>query len=440
MINNSEKTLTSIYFLQIIATFLLTIYYNNRFFVVSIIISIIFQLVIFIILLKVLHNIKIRNEENKKKIDISISNPEEKKGKMTTLNVKIFKKKSVLLAFFLVSSFIPFGAAYYEQHSIKIISTVRDFYKIYNNLDGKYYLTNDLDFTGINEFSNFSQCNKSSKFEGILDGNGYKITNLNQPLLYCIGKNGVVQNIDFEDSLIETDLNTIGTVAKVNYGKVMNVDVSGDIKANNQVGGIVGFNNGIIEFSSFSGSVEGYDEVGGISGRSATTITKSYALGTVSGNIQIGGIVGYSSGLKSIITNSYSNATVTGNMYVGGIVGRDVGQIRYSFVLGDIHASEYIGILSSHTTSHLSFMLGNVYGENYRQVGVMYIYEGKTIENYEIPSDSIIDEEQLLDKNWYINTLYYDENIWDFSVLEKGYLPILQNKENQPLYKLIKNN
>ncbi len=437
MIRYTKRTLIVLLLIQIIFTYYLTYVYGNNFFVKSVIIALIIQIIIFTIMQILLMLFALKNNEEKSNIDTNISDTELRKDEMYKANLRLSRKKRIIIAVFIFTSLLPISVTYYEEHSIKKISNVDDFKKIYDNIDGEYYLTNDIDFTDINPIYDFNECNEKSRFEGVLNGKGYKIKNLSQPLFYCIGKKGVIIDIDMENVNIEADKDYVGALAKINYGLIHNIDVSGDISGNDYLGGIVGANLGEIDLSSFSGKITGKNNTGGISGtNNGGIITRTYFNGEITGENYVGGITGSSLSYLDSIVNCYSNANITGNNYVGGIAGTDNGGINQCYVIGDIHAEEFVGILASKTTSYLSFFIGNIYGDNYKQKGKMYFYEGSTIENYVIKNDYIINNEQLLNKDWYTTTLYFDESKWDFSVLENGYLPIIKDKESQILYKI----
>ncbi|QVK17090.1 hypothetical protein KHQ81_09335 [Mycoplasmatota bacterium] len=430
------KIFVLIFIMQITLAYLFTLYYDNNFFVISIMLSLIIEFIIIIVIFIVLNSMNNKYVSKLNNIYDTVYDPVKRLYNKSILVKKNSKKWRLILALYCFTTVFPLATVYFEQHTTKSISSPRDFYKIHNNLDGKYYLTNDIDLTNYSYKTN-NKCDINNKFIGSLDGKGYSINNLHQELFYCVGKTGQISNLRFINVDINSNTDRVGTVTKVNYGRLFNIEVEGNVKGNDTVGGLVGENSGIIELSSFAGLVEGQDYIGGISGENRGNITKLYAVGTVNGNNYVGGIVGYNVCLRCFISNAYSNSTIIGNNLVGGIVGRGI--IRNSFVLGDVYVNQN-EFLPSDRYSPFDFTLGNIYSYGNYDLSKGFIYSGKTIENYDIPTSSIITEKELLDKNWYINTLNYDENIWDFSVLENGCLPILKNKEGQTLYKISDNN
>ncbi len=159
-------------------------------------------------------------------------------------------------------------------------------------------------------------------FSGIFDGKGNAIQNLYEHV---------------------TDHGGLFMGAYINYSKVKNLEITGEIICDgNLCGGIVGENGtidncisrvhiqaagdyigGIIGcYGTLSncqnyGIIEGNDYVGGINGEHAV-ISDSQNYGEIKGNNNIGGITGYSNGG---VTNCKNYATVQGKVAVGGIVG-----------------------------------------------------------------------------------------------------------------------
>ena len=151
------------------------------------------------------------------------------------------------------------------------IYTVEDLYGINNDLDGNYILMNDLDLSETKpggewdagngwtpigtDMSNISDC---TYFEGVFDGNGYRIKNMtiygkrNTPkclgLFAALGE-GSVKNLALEDVniFIEEDNDfCIGGIAGDNFGNIESCYVTGTIQCNSPkyVGGIIGIAHG----------------------------------------------------------------------------------------------------------------------------------------------------------------------------------------------------
>lgn len=184
------------------------------------------------------------------------------------------------------------------------IYTAQDLDNIRNNLSGKYILMNDIDLSGIdwdpigdydeiNAPDDFSKC-----FSGVLDGNGYTISNLkidkqnenniglfgnlygdynNYDPQNCIGaeiKNLKLTNVNIKGG------NSVGAISGRIIGKAVfsNCSVEGEISGTNYVGSLCGggvFTAGAsivgtlytqIDNCSTKGKIEGKNGVGGLVG------------------------------------------------------------------------------------------------------------------------------------------------------------------------------
>ena len=145
-----------------------------------------------------------------------------------------------------------------------LVNNATDLQNINQNVGktGIYALGTNIDASGIANFSPIG--NSESSFVGILNGQGYTISNLtiNSTAQYVglfgyIGANGVVSNLGVTNA---------------------NIVASGTGGA--QVGSIAGFNSGTIDKFYATGSVGstaiGASNVGGLVGTNAGSITNSY--------------------------------------------------------------------------------------------------------------------------------------------------------------------
>ena len=153
------------------------------------------------------------------------------------------------------------------------ISTPAQLQRINQNLSGHYELINDIDLSGVSNWTPIGTY--TAPFTGTLKGNGFKISNLSisQPTLSCIGLFGYASSATFSDIAIE------------------------------------------------NANVQGKDYVGGLVAQCGNTnIARCYAEGNISGSYSVGGLIGmvYS---DSYISNCYAEATVTGGSSMGGLVG-----------------------------------------------------------------------------------------------------------------------
>ncbi|MCL2578287.1 MAG: YDG domain-containing protein [Defluviitaleaceae bacterium] len=143
-----------------------------------------------------------------------------------------------------------------------------------------YVLANDIDMT------NEPPWNIKNMFNGVIDGNGYRIIGLTNTLFNDLGGTGVIRNIGLVNVNIVTTNDNIGTIANTLHSTALieNVFVIGTITGSTQVGGIVGNNMGIIRNSYTIVTVTGTNSVGGITGQldqaASTRIENCVALGT----------------------------------------------------------------------------------------------------------------------------------------------------------------
>ncbi|WP_460490181.1 BspA family leucine-rich repeat surface protein, partial [Belliella aquatica] len=240
----------------------------------------------------------------------------------------------------------------------------------------------------------------SNAFNGVYDGNGKTISNINSiwqdskvgtGLFSKIGESGIVKNLTISNLDINGGFAT-GGLCGDNFGEILNVKVSGKITGNPlgkdingfiNVGGLVGRNfSGLIKNSNASIEVSGGGlSIGGLVGvnRPLGTIENSYSRGTVTSFInqnsnRIGGLVGSNSG---VIKTSFSTVTVenvSSINEVGGFVGRNAGHIFNSFSTGKVSGGNYIGgfvgFFEFEVASNLepqigySYALGSVTGLN----------------------------------------------------------------------------
>ena len=190
--------------------------------------------------------------------------------------------------------------------------------------------------------------NDSTRFGGILEGNGHKITNLMirrdteyVGLFGYISSEGEVRNLGLENAVADYtgnssgSFNFIGILAGVSRGTIIAVHTSGMAigSAADQeiVGGLVGWNGGTITASYATGNADGgdgdVDLVGGLVGGNGGTITACHATGNAdggNGNLDsVGGLVGENDG--GTITNCHATGNADGgdgdDDNVGGLVG-----------------------------------------------------------------------------------------------------------------------
>jgi hypothetical protein len=183
-----------------------------------------------------------------------------------------------------------------------------------------------------------------SLFEGTLDGNGHRITNMvikgnagdwsdNFGLIGILYGDGIVKDIELLNIKIFNTGRQVGGLVGFNLGKVLRCSVTGNISGEGVIGGLVGRNGGdnigdIIDCFAFCnvqavpGRLDCPWTVGGLVGFNDGYIYNCYAIGTVTGEMSSGGLVGSN---YEYISNCYAMGTVTGEEYVGGLIGDNYG-------------------------------------------------------------------------------------------------------------------
>lgn len=200
----------------------------------------------------------------------------------------------------------------------------------YLESNSDYYLSKDLDCSGINVYP------QNMSFNGTLDGNGYTISsfNLSDSLFNSIG-NGVVTNINFADVTL-TNLNqtNIGIIASENKGTIENVTIKNStIYGQVNTGAIAGNNSNTINnvtIDNVAVTTE-EDDAGGIVGVNNGSIVNSTVTNNsvITGRQHVGGIAGlqYEQGTISNSLVNGSKTTIKGTNFVGGLVGDNNGQV-----------------------------------------------------------------------------------------------------------------
>ena len=215
------------------------------------------------------------------------------------------------------------------------------------------WVLSDDDFTGttkrgwvpIGSIANNDCTDSSSRcFAGILEGNGYRISNLhinrdNSPDLGLFtGNAGTMRNLGLSAIKIEGSQRVGGLVAS-NQGNLINVHVDeGNILGgNNAIGLLVGRNesNGLIINSYVHGTVSSAGSfVGGIGGLTLGRIINSYAIAEVSAVRNIGGLTG---DILGFVVNSYAMGSA--NLTADAGADRNIGGLASTLWVGGINPS-----------------------------------------------------------------------------------------------------
>ncbi|MEN6386474.1 MAG: GLUG motif-containing protein [Phycisphaerales bacterium] len=243
-----------------------------------------------------------------------------------------------------------------------------------------FTLTSDIDLHGATISKALISPNANSvdggfhgtRFTGIFDGHGHKISNLSVSyngsndhvgLFGYLANSGQIRNLKIEN-LSVTGARFIGGIVGTNEGTIFNCSFNGIVHGGQIVGGLVGENNGNIVASYFDGNVEGIttnsDYIGGLVGSNSGTINNCYAMYTVNGSRFVGGLAGHNY-LGSII-NCYSRGNTNGSAYVGGVSGCNYsGNISNCYSTGTVNSTPsgtpttcYVGGLSGYNYGDIS--------------------------------------------------------------------------------------
>ncbi|MFC4305217.1 InlB B-repeat-containing protein [Cohnella boryungensis] len=250
------------------------------------------------------------------------------------------------------------------------IATASQLNSVRNYLsEGNYFkLTADIDLSAYQAGFGWTSIGTppSNLFQGKMDGNGYKITNLkmykpstNVGLFGHIGNKAVLSNMRLENVALTGGTYYIGSLAGTNEGTISNSSASGSVGGRDEIGGLVGFNKGTISNSSATITVNGtgYNE-GGLVGTNNGTISASYATGSVNGGSSsntVGGLVG-ANAITGRIENSYAAGSVSGGAPGGGLAGDNRGTINNSYAIGRVYTTAFKGGLvgEKYSTSNIS--------------------------------------------------------------------------------------
>ncbi len=268
----------------------------------------------------------------------------------------------------------------------------------------EFVLANDIDLSGIHW--------KSTKFDGVFDGNGHTIKNLT-------GENGLfssaemVKNVKLENVNISSTQNEVGGIA--GSANITNCTITGKISSTGiKVGGVVGYNynrksnycysdvevsgrslvGGIAGWLNYSGAtgcvsrgeVSGTSDVGGIAGSGPNGNARVYNCASymnIMGTTRVGGIVG--SGTSDIY-DCYFNGVVAGTSEVGGIVGRltstsGLFPFKGHIVEGSVLGNTETGILAGNSVYKLTISDSYYYGKKAGQMSLCGTTENVTIIN-----------------------------------------------------------
>lgn len=252
------------------------------------------------------------------------------------------------------------------------IKTPADMDKLSYVVDGKYYLSADIDM------SQYEGTYKPvTGFKGVLDGRGHVIKNLRTAVIDTIVGNATVRDVKIEGAYREDShagllVNEISLSSSAGEAEVLieNVETEGKIANNEDSGGICHYASTgksgqkiAIRNCCCKIEIDSFGEIGGIVGHadaianSAISISKCASLSMTKEGTRVGGIVGWLRNTK--IENCYSNMTIDSSNYdpssVGGIIGYSSGTSTIQNCLSDCYVSgTYAGGLVGRNNGSLS--------------------------------------------------------------------------------------
>lgn len=255
------------------------------------------------------------------------------------------------------------------------ISNEKELISIKNNLNGHYYLKNNITLTKGKSWTPIGLAKDNDDYEkgfrGTLDGRGYQIVNLQMKYdegimqygLFGVLYGGTVRNLTLSNINIEGH-SYVGAICGVNYGTISACNTSGQIKAvrydrETLAGGICAINytniysaksnvDIVIDAASATGGGIAAQNEGFIHGCSYNANMSAISRGK-SDNAILGGICGINySGMIYNCSAGKNIMSKTHTTYCGGIVGvLNGGEIYKCSSYGNISAS-LMGVLPSY--------------------------------------------------------------------------------------------
>ena len=284
----------------------------------------------------------------------------------------------------------------------------------------RFIIDNDIDFSSKDTIIDI-------EFKGILEGNNHKLSGNKFPIFNTLNK-AKITGLILEGSTIKAEQDNVGVLAKTAINsEIENVHVIEAIiiGAHSKVGGIIGYvENSILKASSSNASISASgNNIGGLVGEitSSTIIENSYSSGETQGNQNVGGLVGNVVG--STIKYSYSNTSVNGMKGIAGFIGQSTGNsiIQNNISLGNQNNKHYKFDSKTENEQFTNYSANYEYKENRGKSTLLregIEFDGKI---------GVVTKEQITSKEFYIETLGWDEEIWDLSTVTKEYTPKLKN-------------
>jgi uncharacterized repeat protein (TIGR02543 family) len=202
------------------------------------------------------------------------------------------------------------------------IYTESDLDIIRNNLSSNYILMNDIDVSGIANWTPIGS--KATPFTGKFDGNGYRISGLSvqissdQPInagFIGYAKNATIQHLTMVDATVNVDnTSLVSDSSLADAGAILGYGYNVNL-ADNVVSGNISANS---KYTAYAGGHAGYLEA---SYNASSNVSNCKNLATVRAKTSAGGFIGraYRATLSNV-TNE-ANLIDSESDYLGGVVG-----------------------------------------------------------------------------------------------------------------------
>ncbi len=335
----------------------------------------------------------------------------------------------------------------YEDFTVNAIycKTVSSVDELKNmDLDGRYVLTCDLDFAGV-DWTPIGSEDTYDGFTGYFDGDGHVISNLTfngSPSTEMIGLfssiSGEVKNLGLENVEIslssENDTYYAGALAGMSNEEsvITNCYSTGRVAVSGsdaKVGGLVAYALGKYERCYSEASISG-ETAGGLFGSCGADVINCYATGSVSAHSRYGtagGLIGtilgsndsvdivncYALGDVSASSSSSGGATAAA---AGALVGDGAASLENCFAIGNVSASTNGTKQGNGNRAEVGPIIGDDFGAT---VNNCYYPEGQSV-TCSADQESISDEgtatalENLKSESFLKDTLKFSDDVWVF--------------------------
>jgi arylsulfatase B len=299
------------------------------------------------------------------------------------------------------------------------VTAYEDFMVVRNNLDKEFYLTNDIVIPDGIEWiplgAALNDDNAPVKFNGIIEGNGFSVKNIN----------------------IATEGAFKGFIGQIENGWIKNLGIENvNIKGLTPVGGLAGLmlgNNRLFQVF-VTGTIQGTEDVGGFAGKSSATsnvIANCYVHADINGNAtantKVGGFIGHVTSSALSVINAYiagsvsANNTSSASNYAGGLFGIINSN---NTVVADIIKANSVAVVTdeiSGGTPNLFFGTALqsktlIYNDIYARNDIQLSYAGTNHGS----GAGIVTQDMLLSPGDFSNQSFYQNTLgWDFNSIWK---------------------